>query len=53
MKPKDLVDAGIVSQRSAYKIYDGSTALRLQTLAQLCQLFGVRFLDDLIEYEPD
>ena len=53
LKPSDLVDAGIVSRRIAYEIYKGSTKLRLSTLAELCRLFGVRFLDDLIEYTPD
>ena len=53
LKPTDLVDAGVVSQRIAYEIYKGSTKLRLSTLAELCRLFGVRFLDDLIEYTPD
>ena len=53
LKPSDLVDAGIVSRRIAYEIYKGSTKLRLSTLAKLCRLFGVRFLDDLIEYTPD
>ena len=53
LKPSDLVDAGIVSRRIAYEIYKGSTKLRLSTLAELCRLFGGRFLDDLIEYTPD
>ena len=53
LKPSDLVEAGIVSRRIAYEIYKGSTKLRLSTLAELCRLFGVRFLDDLIEYTPD
>ena len=53
MKPADLVEAGIVSPRIAYSIYRGSTKLRLATLAKLCQLFGVQFLDDLIKYEPE
>ena len=51
MKPKDLVDAGIVSQRIAYEIYNGTTKLRVHTLAKLCKLFGVQFLDDLIELD--
>ena len=53
LKPADLVEAGIVSQRSAYKIYSGDTSLRLHTLGQLCKWLGVRFLDDLVEFTPD
>ena len=53
MKPQDLIDGGICSQRIAYEIYKGSTKLRLSTLAELCRLFEVQFLDDLIEYTPD
>ena len=53
MKPQDLVEAGIVSQRIAYNIYYGATNLRLHTLAQLCKLFEVQFLDDLIALDPD
>ena len=53
LKPADLVDAGVVSQRIAYEIYKGSTKLRLSTLAELCRLFEVQFLDDLISFNPD
>ena len=53
MKPRDLVESGVASQGLAYKIYKGDTNLTLKTLARLCQLFGVQFLDDLIEYKPE
>ena len=53
MKPQDLVDAGVVSPRIAREIYKGSTKLRLHTLEELCKLFDVKFLDDLISYLPD
>ena len=53
LKPTDLVEAGVASQGLAYKIYNGDTNLTLKTLAKLCQLFGVQFLDDLIAFDPD
>ena len=53
MKPQDLVEAGVVSPRIAREIYKGSTKLRLHTLEELCKLFDVRFLDDLISYSKD
>ena len=53
MTPQDLVKADVVSQGLAYKIASGSTNLQLETLNRLCDLFEVRFLDDLIEYIPE
>ena len=53
MTAQDLVSAGVVSPRIAREIFKGSTKLRLSTLEELCKLFDVRFLDDLISYLPD
>ena len=53
MTAQDLVDANVVSLRIAYEISKGSTKLRLSTLEELCKLFEVTFLDDLISFLPD
>ena len=53
LKPQDLVRAGIVSPRIAREIYGGTVKLRLRTLAKLCDLMDVKFLDDLMEYKPE
>ena len=50
LKPQDLVRAGVVTPRIAREIYyEGSVKLRLSTLAKLCELMDVKFLDDLME----
>ena len=53
MKAQDLIDTGIVSHRIAYNIAGGATNITLNTLAKLCRLFEVRFLDDLVAYDPE
>ena len=53
LTPNDLAELTGMSTRTAYRLQNGTTNIRLTTLAMLCQLFDVRFLDDLVAYEPE
>jgi len=53
MTPVQLSEITGMSTRTAYRLWKGDVNITLNTLAMLCQLFNVQFLDDLVKYTPD